>query len=56
MYSGYLAPEYAIRGHLTEKVDVYAFGITTFEILCGRPNNDQTKPEDQQYLLEWVIN
>ena len=30
---GYLAPEYAMRGHLTEKTDVFAFGVVALEII-----------------------
>ncbi|KAG8479519.1 hypothetical protein CXB51_029281 [Gossypium anomalum] len=29
---GYMAPEYALHGHLTEKADVYSFGIVALEI------------------------
>ncbi|KAK9113698.1 hypothetical protein Syun_020495 [Stephania yunnanensis] len=36
---GYLAPEYLIRGQLTEKADVYSFGVLIIEIVCGRKNN-----------------
>ncbi|KAF7135330.1 hypothetical protein RHSIM_Rhsim08G0174200 [Rhododendron simsii] len=36
---GYMAPEYIIRGQLTEKADVYAFGVLSLEIACGRRNN-----------------
>uniref|UniRef100_A0A175YKV4 Serine-threonine/tyrosine-protein kinase catalytic domain-containing protein n=1 Tax=Daucus carota subsp. sativus TaxID=79200 RepID=A0A175YKV4_DAUCS len=32
---GYTAPEYAIHGHLTEKVDIYSFGIVVLEIISG---------------------
>nr|KJB69988.1 hypothetical protein B456_011G052400 [Gossypium raimondii] len=32
---GYLAPEYAMRGHLTEKADVFGFGVVALEILSG---------------------
>lgn len=32
---GYLAPEW-LRSVITEKVDVYAFGIVLLEVLCGR--------------------
>ncbi|WOH11005.1 hypothetical protein DCAR_0830482 [Daucus carota subsp. sativus] len=32
---GYTAPEYAIHGHLTEKVDTYSFGIVVLEIISG---------------------
>ncbi|KAF4365658.1 hypothetical protein F8388_007491, partial [Cannabis sativa] len=40
--NGYLAPEYAMRGHLTEKTDVYAFGVVALEIVSGRPNSDSS--------------
>ncbi|CAO2036502.1 unnamed protein product [Urochloa humidicola] len=51
---GYLAPEYAMRGHMTEKVDVFAFGVVVLETLAGRPNFDNTLDEDKVYILEWV--
>ena len=52
--SGYLAPEYAMRGHLTEKADVFGFGVVALEILCGRPNTDNSLDAKMKYLLEWV--
>ncbi|KAJ4705812.1 putative LRR receptor-like kinase [Melia azedarach] len=51
---GYLAPEYAMRGHLTEKTDVFAFGVLALEIVSGRPNSDATLDEEKIYLLEWA--
>uniref|UniRef100_A0A5B7CDR2 Putative cysteine-rich receptor-like protein kinase 42 n=1 Tax=Davidia involucrata TaxID=16924 RepID=A0A5B7CDR2_DAVIN len=36
---GYMAPEYLVRGQLTEKADVYSFGVLVLEIVCGRKNN-----------------
>nr|CAB3488269.1 unnamed protein product [Digitaria exilis] len=54
LYGGYLAPEYAMRGHMTEKVDVFAFGVVVLETLAGRPNFDNTLDEDKIYILEWV--
>ncbi|PON59671.1 Serine/threonine protein kinase [Trema orientale] len=36
---GYMAPEYLVRGQLTEKADVYAFGVLVLEIVCGRKNS-----------------
>ncbi|CAL5014884.1 unnamed protein product [Urochloa decumbens] len=51
---GYLAPEYAMRGHMTEKVDVFAFGVVILETIAGRPNYDGRLGEDRAYLLEWV--
>ncbi|KAM1001302.1 hypothetical protein ACFX15_007517 [Malus domestica] len=32
---GYMAPEYAMRGYLTDKADVYSFGILVLEIVSG---------------------
>ncbi|GLU14115.1 hypothetical protein SLE2022_307030 [Rubroshorea leprosula] len=51
---GYLAPEYAMRGHLTEKADVFGFGVVALEIISGRPNSDNSQDNDKIYLLEWA--
>jgi hypothetical protein len=53
--SGYLAPEYAMRGQLTEKADVFAFGVVALEAVSGRPNTNNSLEESKIYLLEWVI-
>ncbi|XP_021644324.1 cold-responsive protein kinase 1 isoform X2 [Hevea brasiliensis] len=49
---GYLAPEYAIRGQLTRKADIYSFGVLLVEIVSGRCNTNTRLPIDEQYLLE----
>ncbi|KAF2315897.1 hypothetical protein GH714_040692 [Hevea brasiliensis] len=36
---GYMAPEYLIRGQLTEKADVYGFGVLVLEISTGKKNS-----------------
>ncbi|KAI0495631.1 hypothetical protein KFK09_021934 [Dendrobium nobile] len=51
---GYLAPEYAMRGHLTEKADVFGFGVVALEVLSGRPNSDLALEEEKSYLLDWA--
>lgn len=51
---GYLAPEYAMRGHLTEKADVFAFGVVALETVAGRSNTDNSLEEDKIYLFEWA--
>ncbi|KAI8010781.1 putative LRR receptor-like serine/threonine-protein kinase [Camellia lanceoleosa] len=53
---GYLAPEYAMRGHLTEKADVFGFGVVALEIVSGRLNSDSSLEDDKIYLLEWAWN
>ncbi|CAH9147600.1 unnamed protein product [Cuscuta epithymum] len=47
---GYLAPEW-LSSIITEKVDVYSFGIVVLEILCGRKNFERSMPEEQMHLL-----
>uniref|UniRef100_A0A7N0TUF7 non-specific serine/threonine protein kinase n=1 Tax=Kalanchoe fedtschenkoi TaxID=63787 RepID=A0A7N0TUF7_KALFE len=51
---GYLAPEYAIRGQLTRKADIYSFGVLLLEIVSGRCNTNTKLPIGEQYLLERV--
>ena len=36
---GYMAPEYVVCGKLTEKADVYSFGVLILEVVCGKRNN-----------------
>ncbi len=51
-----MAPEYASRGQLSEKVDVFSFGVLLLEIVSGRKNIELNLNEEQVYLLEWVSN
>ncbi|KAJ1294178.1 hypothetical protein BS78_01G125700 [Paspalum vaginatum] len=37
---GYMAPEYAVMGLLSVKLDVYSFGVLVLEIVTGRRNTD----------------
>ncbi|KAL0407104.1 UNVERIFIED_CONTAM: putative LRR receptor-like serine/threonine-protein kinase [Sesamum latifolium] len=53
---GYLAPEYAMRGRLTEKADIFSFGVVALEIVSGRPNFDPSLQHDMRYLLGWAWN
>ncbi|KAF9596105.1 hypothetical protein IFM89_007158 [Coptis chinensis] len=36
---GCIAPEYALSGKLTEKADVYSYGVLVIEVLCGQKIN-----------------
>ncbi|KAG0598836.1 hypothetical protein M758_12G104300 [Ceratodon purpureus] len=51
---GYMAPEYATRGQLTSKADVYSFGVLLLEVISGRKNIDFEATPDRVYLLEWA--
>ncbi|KAI9162358.1 hypothetical protein LWI28_026500 [Acer negundo] len=48
---GYTAPEYAIRGQLSVKVDAYGYGVVVLEIISGRKSTDESKDADE-YLLK----
>lgn len=54
---GYLAPEYALRGRLTEKADVFSFGVVALEVVSGKPNSYNSPDGEMIYLLElaWTL-
>uniref|UniRef100_A0A1J3I593 non-specific serine/threonine protein kinase n=2 Tax=Noccaea caerulescens TaxID=107243 RepID=A0A1J3I593_NOCCA len=52
---GYMAPEYALWGQLTEKADVYSFGIVAMEIVSGKSNTKQGGTDDHVSLINWVL-
>ncbi|RWW85829.1 hypothetical protein BHE74_00005469 [Ensete ventricosum] len=51
---GYLAPEYASSGKLTERSDVFSFGVVLLELITGRKPVDGTRPLGDESLVEWV--
>nr|GEV42429.1 cold-responsive protein kinase 1-like [Tanacetum cinerariifolium] len=51
---GYTAPEYAIKGELSEKADIYSFGVLVLEIISCRKNTDLDLPLEMQYLPEYA--
>ncbi|CAN5966325.1 unnamed protein product [Sphagnum jensenii] len=51
---GYLSPEYATLGKLSEKVDVFSYGVLLLEIVSGRKNIDLSLETNKIYLLEWA--
>ncbi|CAN1801513.1 Probable receptor-like protein kinase At1g11050 [Linum perenne] len=52
---GYLAPEYAMYGHLTEKSDVYSFGILILEIMTARKVIDSSGSQ-VVLITDWAWN
>lgn len=52
---GYMAPEYVVHGHLTEKADVYSFGVLLLEIVTGQRCNGEIgeKPKDSFLAKIW---
>ncbi|KAG8502397.1 hypothetical protein CXB51_000455 [Gossypium anomalum] len=49
--NGYMAPEYAMHGHLTDKADVYSFGIVSLEIVSGMCNTKQGRAKEESFSL-----
>ncbi|XP_014501150.1 receptor-like serine/threonine-protein kinase ALE2 isoform X3 [Vigna radiata var. radiata] len=51
---GYVAPEYAMTGHLLVKSDVYSYGVVLLELLTGRKPVDMSRPPGQENLVAWA--
>jgi serine/threonine protein kinase len=51
---GYVAPEYLLNGQLTEKSDVYAFGVVLLELLLGKKPVEKLAPGECQSIITWV--
>ncbi|XP_008464660.2 putative leucine-rich repeat receptor-like protein kinase At2g19210 [Cucumis melo] len=54
--NGYLDPEYYATGWLTEKSDVYGFGVLILEIVTSRPVLMIDRASSQKYhISQWVM-
>ncbi|KAL6226691.1 hypothetical protein ACLB2K_000652 [Fragaria x ananassa] len=51
---GYVAPEYAMTGHLLVKSDVYSYGVVLLELLSGRKPVDMSQPPGEENLVAWA--
>ncbi|XP_057970648.1 probable serine/threonine-protein kinase PBL7 [Malania oleifera] len=51
---GYLAPEYFQHGKVSDKTDVYAFGVVLLELLTGRKPIEAKRPQGEENLVLWA--
>ncbi|XP_058186089.1 probable serine/threonine-protein kinase PBL7 [Rhododendron vialii] len=51
---GYLAPEYFQHGKVSDKTDVYAFGVVLLELLSGRKPNEAKRGPGEENLVVWA--
>lgn len=51
---GYLAPEYAMWGKVSESCDVYSFGILLLEIISGRKPIEKLPGGVKRDIVQWA--
>lgn len=54
MYSGYMAPEYAMHGNFSVKSDVFSFGVLILEIVSGQRNSSFGNTDRVEDLISSV--
>lgn len=52
--SRYLAPEYIDGGQITQKVDIFAFGMVLLELMSGRRTSELQFHKGQHVLSNWL--
>ncbi|RLN30946.1 cysteine-rich receptor-like protein kinase 2 isoform X1 [Panicum miliaceum] len=52
---GYMAPEYIVHGQLTEKADIYSYGVLVLEIITGRKNHNSVASSAEGLSLMALI-
>lgn len=51
---GYIAPEYFMHGKVSDKIDVYSYGVVLLELLSGRRPVNLKAQKGHESLVKWV--
>ncbi|KAI3451830.1 hypothetical protein Pfo_008495 [Paulownia fortunei] len=51
---GYLAPEYFQHGKVSDRTDIYAFGVVLLELITGRKPIESKRGPGEENLVSWA--